>query len=257
MAQLQVDDPGQSRSTHVLKLGGSLLQSPDLPNQVGRWWQHLRDLHVESGPVQWLVVVGGGTVVDAVRAWDRVHSLSPRDSHRLALAGMQVTARMVARLMEWPLLEFPAAGAIGGGKVSPEGPDSVDPMTRSEMAAWTGTAARFGVERPLVVDLAAAAAADRRFPESWDVTSDSLAMWLATQVRAKQLVLLKAVSPLENPVKIGKISDLGWVDAFFSRMWSEEPGIQVEIAHFSHYPQISQVHVILQDISVCGGTFRR
>lgn len=246
MVQPRVDDPGQSRSIHVLKVGGSLLQVPDLANKVGRWWQHLRDLHVESRPAQWLVVVGGGTVVDTVRSWDQVHLLSPQDSHRLALAGMQVTARMVARLMDWPILVFPEAGATGCGKIPPERPDSADPMaTRSDSADWLRTAAWFEVERPLVVDLAAAAAVDRRLPESWDVTSDSLALWLATQVGAKQLVLLKAVSPLENPVKIGKISGLGWVDAFFSRMWSEEPGIQVAIAHFSHYPQVSQVRVIL------------
>lgn len=223
-----------------------MLQFPDLANQVGRWWQHLRDLHVESGPAQWLVVVGGGTVVDAVRDWDHIHSLTPQDSHQLALAGMQVTARLVARLMDWPILEFPAAGAIGCGKIRPPEPDLADPMaTRLDTANWLRTAASFGVERPLVVDLAAAAAVDRRLPESWDVTSDSLALWLAAQVGARRLMLLKAVSPLENPVKIGKISELGWVDAFFSRMWSEEPGIQVEIAHFSHYPQVSQVHVIL------------
>lgn len=228
---------GEALAFQVMKLGGSLLLLPDLVDRLGRWWQHLQERHVDATSGQWLVVVGGGALVDVVRLWDQVHPLSPRDSHQLALAGMQVTARLIARLMDWPLLEFPikestgAEGAVGKRELHSFGAFEL---------GKPGEAAT-DRKRPIVVDLSAAVAEDSEVPESWEVTSDSLAMWLATKVGARRLVLLKAVSPLESLVKIGKIEDLGWVDAFFSRMWSAEPGTHVEIAYFSHFPQFSQV----------------
>ncbi len=237
MVQGRDRDAGEALSFQVMKLGGSLLLLPDLVDQLGRWWQHLQERRFDTKPGHWLVVVGGGSLVDVVRRWDQVHQFSPRDSHQLALAGMQVTARMVARLMDWPLLEFP----------TPEKKEPSEAVVASKLG-WHGTfefgkrlGAGIGRERPIVVDLAAAVAEERQVPESWEVTSDSLAMWLATKVGAHRLVLLKPVSPLESLVKIGKIEDLGWVDAFFSRMWSAEPGTHVEVAYFSHYPQVSQV----------------
>jgi aspartokinase-like uncharacterized kinase len=218
----------------VLKLGGSLLASPDLRQQLGGWWRHLQERPGGTSP--WLVVVGGGEIVDVVRRWDQSFALTPRASHRLALSGMQVTARLVSALMEWPLLELPepteACGANEwAGLLAHLTPRVQEPGVRDTHAC------------PLIVDLSRAAMGDRSLPESWDLTSDSLAMWLATRLGAERLVLLKAVNPLENPVKIGKICGLGWIDAYFSRMWSEGPGIQVEVAHFFQCPQVSLVQV--------------
>lgn len=228
-----------SQPSQILKLGGSLLLRPDLVNQLDCWWRNLRNRDVELSAAPWFVVVGGGTVVDVVRSWDQVHSLSPTDSHRLALQGMKVTARLVAKLMDWPLLEFPRLVEPGGSGNMPREDENHSQFSPCQV--WWEEVIRLGVDRPIVVDLAVAAGADRRLPESWEVTSDSLAMWLALRVQARRVVLLKAVNPLENPGKIGKIVGLGWVDAFFSRMWSEGPGIQVEIAYFSQCPQVSQI----------------
>lgn len=243
MCQLRRVETQKSLPSQILKLGGSLLLFPDLVNQLGCWWRNLQERDAELMAAPWFVVVGGGTVVDVVRRWDQVHSLSPTHSHRLALSGMQVTARLVAQLMDWPLLAFPVLLDDRGLGNSP--PEDGKTLQDNLFSDWWEEVTQLGVDRPIVVDLAEAAGADRQLPESWEVTSDSLAMWLASRVHARRVVLLKAVNPLENPVKIGKIEGLGWVDAFFSRMWSAGPGIQVEIAYFSHCPQVSQVHGVL------------
>ncbi len=148
-----------------------------------------------------------------MRHWDVSHHLPAGTSHLLALAAMSQTARLVAELTQWPLHHLQS----------------------------TGLPPRNGDHRPWVVDLADAAARDPNLPESWDLTSDSLALWLANCLGARHLLLLKAVAPLEPSLKIARICELGWVDAYFSRMWTAAPALSVEIAHFHQWPQTTQV----------------
>lgn len=238
MARMRRDKHRPPELLQVMKLGGSLLSFPNLAEQLAVWWDILAPQRQSSEGSRWLVVVGGGAIVDTVRNWERLHPLTSRDSHQLALAGMTVTAQLVARLMNWPLAVMPTLGglvdAVGTATEPP-------PLPAANVASWIKDLSQWSADRPLVVDVSSAAAADPNLPESWDLTSDSLSLWLAQLVGARSLVLLKAVSPLETPVKLGKICGLGWVDAYFSRMWSEGPSVQVQIAHFSHCPQISQV----------------
>jgi aspartokinase-like uncharacterized kinase len=225
---------------HVMKLGGSLFLFPNFAEQLRHWWRHLQVREHELEPTPWFVVVGGGKVVDAVRQWDETHELPARDSHQLALAGMSVTAQFVARLMDWPLAVLspnftseqcetgwsPSSGGVGAAHAK------FRPGIRQHQAF---------PDCPLVIDLSVAVAADPELPASWEVTSDSLALWFAHRIGSRRLVLMKAVNPLETPVKIGKIAQDGWVDAYFSRMWSKAPEVEVQIAHFSHCPQTSQI----------------
>ncbi|MBL8892661.1 MAG: hypothetical protein JNL67_21975 [Planctomycetaceae bacterium] len=238
------DQPARADLSHsqyslrVIKLGGSLLAMPNMAEQLALWWHYLAQRR-QSGEVdRWLIVVGGGAIVDTVREWEQHHGLTSQVSHHLALAGMKVTAQMVSRLMNWPLVILPPVGNPGAAAGIAT---KSEPQISHDLTPWIDDVSQLSSEHPLVVDLSHAAAADPTLPESWDVTSDSLALWLAQLVGASSLVLLKAVSPLETPVKLGKICGLGWVDAYFSRMWSEGPSVEVQIAHFSHCPHISQV----------------
>ena len=49
---------------------------------------------------------------------------------------------------------------------------------------------------------------------NWDITSDSLAAWLAKQVNADQLLLVKS-SQLEEDLSLPELQDKGIIDAAF------------------------------------------
>ena len=54
-------------------------------------------------------------------------------------------------------------------------------------------------------------------PASWDVTSDSLAAWLAGQLGARRLVLMKQVVLSRDPVSADDLAARGIVDKAFPR----------------------------------------
>ena len=109
-----------------------------------------------------LVVPGGGDFADAVRDADRRFGLSAETSHRMAILGMEQFG--------WLLSEL-----IPGAE------------RRADLA-------RVGAGRTTVL-LPAALPLDT-LPASWQVTSDSIAAWVAVQLGAERLVLIKQVDGL-------------------------------------------------------------
>lgn len=168
----------------VVKLGGSLLDLPDLAARLRRW------LGAQPAMPS-AIVVGGGQLVDAVREYDRLHALGDETAHWLAVQAMQVQARMVAALL-------PEASWAASVKQLANGPSPfsiVDP--------WN-----------LLCD------DDRRLsqqplPAGWRVTSDSIAARLAQLCGATELVLLKSALPREGTLIAAAKG--GYVDAFFPR----------------------------------------
>jgi dihydroneopterin aldolase len=55
-------------------------------------------------------------------------------------------------------------------------------------------------------------------PWSWDVTSDSLAAWLAGRIGAGSVLLVKQVEPPASPVSAEVLAAQGIVDAAFPRL---------------------------------------
>ena len=109
-----------------------------------------------------LVVPGGAGFADAVRDADRRFGLSAEASHRMAILGMEQFG--------WLLSEL-----IPG-------------------AERCADLARIGTGRTTVL-LPAALPLDA-LPASWQVTSDSIAAWVASQAGAGRLVLVKGVDGL-------------------------------------------------------------
>ncbi len=144
----------------VLKLGGSLANGPWL----APW---LAALAGHAGPL--VVVPGGGPFADAVRAAQARWRFDDRAAHRMALLAMEQFGLMLAALS--PTLR-PAASAASIARAQREG----------MVPVWLPTA--MAAEAP---DLA----------PSWDVTSDSLAAWLAGRLGIRRLVLVKS-APLER-----------------------------------------------------------
>jgi aspartokinase-like uncharacterized kinase len=109
-----------------------------------------------------LVVPGGAGFADAVRDADRRFGLDAAAAHRMAILGMEQFG--------WLLSEL-----IPGAE------------RRAELA-------RVGAGRTTVL-LPAALRLDA-LPASWDVTSDSIAAWVAARAGAGRLVLVKGVDGL-------------------------------------------------------------
>ncbi len=218
----------------VVKLGGSLLADPE------RLRARLRRLASGAdGPC--LIVPGGGPFADAVRTAQGALGFDDRLAHRLALDAMGRMAEVFLDLEPElarcaPLPPPPSAGegtlrSRGGegsdgaekGSALHEGPTSsvrVAPLSaglrpdRPLPTQGPPSPAEGGGRAAWVWEPSSLRAGHSDIPESWDVTSDSLALWLAGQVGAAACILVKSLAP---PPGTGPAdwARLGLVDAAF------------------------------------------
>ncbi len=165
----------------VIKLGGSLLDWPELPVRFRRWLA-LQPLAAN------VIVVGGGPIVEGLRTIDRVHRLSIEASHWLAIRAMSLTTEIASEL----LLVVEIIDALEHVNRTPGGPPQlldVEPFLRAEQGS---------------ADV---------LPCGWDVTSDSIAAHVAHRLGASELVLLKSNFPDVSGKGDPKLA--GYVDACF------------------------------------------
>ncbi len=137
----------------IVKLGGSHANGPHLKD-----W--LAAIAAEAGSI--VVVPGGGPFADAVRSAQASMGFDDAAAHDMALMAMAQFGRALQSLN--PALRLTSSystiwRALEDGKVPVWSPE---PMVRAEA-----------------------------LPESWELTSDSLAAWLAGALGADRLVLVK------------------------------------------------------------------
>ncbi|HKB81616.1 MAG TPA: aspartate kinase [Burkholderiales bacterium] len=168
----------------VVKLGGSLANSEELP----RWL----DVIATAGAGKVVLVPGGGPWADEVRAAQKREGFDDRVAHRKALRAMEQYANVLAGMRA----NFVPASGIA---------EMDEALRNGRIAVW--------MPYKMVV-------ADPAIPESWDITSDSLAAWLARQLNASALLLVKSLK-IDGPQP--GIEDLvrrGWVDPAFAKFTS-------------------------------------
>lgn len=139
----------------VVKLGGSLVGDPALTPLLAA-------LAGRGAPL--VLVAGGGPLADGVRALQPRLGLSDAACHRMAILAMEQTAHAFADLA--PGLALAATPA-----------EIAQAHAQGRAALWL----------PAAMALAA-----RDLPESWELTSDSLAAWLAHALSATRLTLVKS-----------------------------------------------------------------
>ena len=141
----------------VVKIGGSLLSLDGvLPVTIAA----LERVAAERAI---LIVPGGGTFADAVRIASAQHDFGDDDAHWMAILGMEQFALLLASRMRNAELVHrheDIAPALARGRIPVLAP-----------YRWLRDA------DPL--------------PHSWDVTSDSIAAWVASQIGARRLILIK------------------------------------------------------------------
>jgi len=136
-----------------------------------------------------VVVPGGGPFADAVREAQVRWAFSEQIAHDMAILGMRQYGLMLADLGGLPMASEPA-----------------------ELLEWRD---RCAVWLPLPKTLNAAGIC-----ASWDVTSDSIAAWLAARLEADNLLLIKHASFSQPALECGYLAGTGVVDAGFESYFS-------------------------------------
>lgn len=168
----------------VVKLGGSLLGSPELP----RWLDTL--VKISDGKV--LIVPGGSVFADAVRHAQQDSKINDAVAHHLALLAMDQFGLLLAGMH----------------------PCLVTASSELEIAE------RGWQHRGIVWLPSHMVLADENVPKNWQVTSDSLSAWIANKIGSEQLVLVKSkdLSAYEKstPVTMQTLIADGLVDQAFA-----------------------------------------
>jgi len=145
----------------ILKVGGSLSRGSDLPalcREIGRLGERHR----------LIAVPGGGPFADQVREVYRQYHLNETAAHCMALLAMDQFGYLLNQLIPGSSLEADL-----------------------ESAMRTAEAGRVAILLPASLIIRT-----DPVPNSWDVTSDSIAAWTASQMHCQKLILLKDVDGL-------------------------------------------------------------
>jgi 5-(aminomethyl)-3-furanmethanol phosphate kinase len=172
----------------VVKLGGSLMGTPAL---IG-WLDAL----TQFGDGKVVIVPGGGVFADAVRDAQVKTGIDDVTAHQMAVLAMDQYATLMTGLNA----------------------DLV--MASSELEiAECGWQHRAVVWKPSLMVLA-----DRDLPMNWDLTSDSLAAWLAAKLNAEHLLVVKSMDVKgAETVDVKDLMFEGAVDPYFDSFIAQKP----------------------------------
>lgn len=159
----------------IVKLGGSLHDAPALR-------QRLAELATLPGPAR-IVVPGGGPFADAVRALQPALAVDDVAAHRMAILAMQQFG-LALQAIE-PRLALA---------------ETESELRAAQAAVWLPW--RLAGRAPAIA-------------ASWEVTSDSLACWLATRLGASDLVLVKSAMHAQAAADVAVWAAAGMVDPAF------------------------------------------
>jgi aspartokinase-like uncharacterized kinase len=164
----------------VIKIGGSCASSLDLR----RWTATVARCGGRA-----VVVPGGGPFADAVRVAQPQMGFDDAAAHHMAMLGMEQFGHVLAGF-DRRLVAVDSMAALRRA------------LAAGKVAVWLP--ARMAIK-----------AAD--IPASWQVTSDSLAAWLAGKLRASRLLLLKQVELPRQPVAATELAEQEIVDPAFPK----------------------------------------
>ncbi len=168
----------------VIKFGGSLAKTETLTT----WLGFLR--RCSSDNVSIMIVPGGGIFADAIRESQKIWDFSDKAGHQMAVCAMEQYAHMLADL----------AGGL--------------PVASTLMECRTSLATN-----PVTVWLPSVMVNhENDLPTDWNLTSDSLAVWLANQLQVEQIALIKSVGPSAIEHRAIELASKGIVDMELSGM---------------------------------------
>lgn len=190
--------PGMAKSAMpgfvVIKIGGSLYSLPDLATRLARMIARTEETA--------LIIPGGGEAANLVREWQPRFGWTDAAAHQMACESLSFNARMLRQLI----------------------PQAILITDRDELllASSTRQVAILDVARcPTVMD----DSGDDSLPPVWDVTSDSIAAYVAVKWSIDRLLMLKSVDlPTELPT-LGQAVAAGHVDPYFAGLAGHIPEV--------------------------------
>lgn len=154
----------------VVKLGGSLARN----GQLRPWIRAIAGQGEGDGPAL-AVVPGGGPFADRVREMQASLGFDDSTAHKMAVLGMEQYGLILAELCP-KLVPVSSKAAL------------LRACRSGKIPVWMPSRMIFGRDD---------------IPGKWEVTSDSLAAWLARHLKATCLILIKSVDPVSGDSQYG------------------------------------------------------
>jgi len=180
----------------IVKVGGSLYNTPELHH----WLLALEEFSAQQSIV---LVPGGGPFADQVRTAQELHHFDDDTAHHMAILAMKQFGLLLSALA-------PSCQTINTHDI-PSTPFSIwlpDDKLLSESSLL----------------------------KSWDISSDSIALWLASKLKAKQLFLIKYTS--SHATSINELASKSIVDNGFAQLFANS-NIDTKIINYQAYDNLS------------------
>jgi aspartokinase-like uncharacterized kinase len=188
--------PQADRLVRVVKVGGSLLEWPLLPEMLQHW------LAAQPLAVN-VLIAGGGELAEAIRRADEALHLGEETSHWLCIDVLGITAQMLAAALKC------------------NEPESSWHRLCAQLAKKSGSVVfdPRSFLREIEPQLSGCL-----LPRDWSVTSDSIAARVAEALGAGELVLLKSRDAPTGDWQ--ELAQIGYVDCHFSRAVATLPRVR-------------------------------
>ena len=180
----------------AIKIGGSLYDSRDLI----KWL-----LTIDEYSARNIVIIpGGGPFADQVRQADEMHHLDQIHAHNMAVMSMQQYGTLLASLC----------------------PNMILANTTDKIhMAWQNSKTAIWEPYEMLRD-------ECELDRTWDITSDSLSVWLANKLELKNLLLIKSSDDVLKEKSIERLSDKNCIDPYFCQ-YVNLSNINVHVLHKS------------------------
>lgn len=167
----------------VIKIGGSLYGSSYLQ-------QWLDQVAASKQPI--IIVPGGGPFADQVRDAQKQHPINDADAHHMALLAMAQFGLLLRGLQP---------------RLTPYHFSKGESINSQNGKVWIPS--KHLLNEPDI-------------SQSWDISSDSLALWLAQKVDASKLLIVKS-SPLPAaPLTVEQASKIDLLDSAFPKHYKQQ-----------------------------------
>lgn len=193
-------------SAWVIKIGGSLYDS----KYLSQWLKTINECSFK----RIVIVPGGGPFADQVRRADKRFGLEEARSHNMAVMAMQQYGEVLASLC--PTL------ALASSK-------------EKIHHAWANKKAVIWEPYDLVQDQCG-------LDKNWQVTSDSLALWLADFLEIKNVLFVKSSKKVLDDASIATLMNAKCVDATAQRL-AEKYQLNIQFLHKSKTDNLHRVLV--------------
>jgi len=188
----------------AIKIGGSMYGSQYLVE----WLQAISDRSTKKI----IIVPGGGPFADQVRQADEKYNLDQVRTHNMAIMAMQQYGTLLASLC----------------------PTVVTADTRNKIQlAWQNSKAVVWEPYNMLRD-------ECELEKSWDVTSDSITIWLASKLGLKNVILVKSSKSILEHKDIDELTKSNCLDPGFKELVNQA-GITLHILHKSQVKEFGRL----------------